>query len=289
MMTAPHCSTPACQRCLIIRMTARTAVFARVALGLISGLVAVSAQQSQTDAIETASFEVASVKLNNSGSQSSGTNWQSSGRLIATNVTLKAVIANAYEVRTFQIEGPGWLDADRFDISARAPEGAPDRLRPAMLRTLLATRFGLVAHFETRERPRYALVTLRSDGRLGPQLKKSQLVCSGGSAPPEGGAFCGLSTSVGNTGGRIIGGGLPMDRVAAALANFAVDQTVLNRTGLDGVFDFELQFSRLPSNERPDVPSIFTAVQEQLGLKLETARGPVQFLMIDKVEQPTPD
>ena len=126
-------------------------------------------------------------------------------------------------------------------------------------------------------------------GRLGPQLKKSQLVCSGGSAPPEGGTFCGLNTSVGNTGGRIIGGGLPMDRVAAALANFAVDQVVINRTGLDGVFDFELQFSRLPSNERADAPSIFTAVQEQLGLKLEAARGPVQFLMIDKVEQPTPD
>ena len=98
-----------------------------------------------------------------------------------------------------------------------------------------------------------------------------------------------MNTSVGNTGGRIIGGGLPMDRVAAALANFAVDQTVVNRTGLDGVFDFELQFSRLPSNGRPDMPSIFTAVQEQLGLKLEAVRGPVQFLMIDKVEQPTPD
>lgn len=288
-MTAPHCSTPACQRCLIIRMPARTAVFARVALGLISGMVAVSAQQSQPDAIGTASFEVASVKPNNSGLQSSGTNWQSSGRLIATNVTLKSVIANAYEVRTFQIEGPGWLDSARFDISARAPEETPDRLRPAMLRTLLATRFGLVAHFETRERSVYALVALRPDGRLGPQLKQSQLVCSGGSAPREGGAFCGLNTSVGNTGGRIIGGGLPMDRVAAALANFAIDQTVINRTGLDGVFDFELQFSRLPSTERADAPSIFTAVQEQLGLKLEAARGPVQFLMIDKVEQPTPD
>src|SRR6185503_18355335 len=176
-------------------------------------------QQSQPGAVESASFEVASVKPNNSGLQSSGTNWQSSGRLIATNVTLKSVIANAYEVRTFQIEGPGWLDAARFDISARFPEEAPDRLRLAMLRTLLATRFGLVAHFDTRERAVYALVLLRGDGRLGPQLKKSQLVCSGGA--PSGG-FCGLNTSVGSAGGRIIGGGLPMDRVAAALATFVV-------------------------------------------------------------------
>jgi uncharacterized protein (TIGR03435 family) len=257
-----------------------------VAVALLAASVALSAQQPQESPAEAASFEVASVKPNNTGLQSSGNNWQSSGRLIATNVTLKSVIANAYEVRTFQIEGPGWLDAARFDISARAPEGTPDRLRPAMLRTLLASRFGLVAHFETRERSVYALVALRPDGRLGPQLKKSQLVCSGGA--PSGG-FCGLNTSVGNAGGRIIGGGLPMDRVAAALANFAVDQTVINRTGLDGVFDFELQFSRLPSTERPDAPSIFTAVQEQLGLKLEAARGPVQFLMIDKVGQPTPD
>ena len=262
-----------------------------VAAALLAASVALPAQpnQPQESPAEVASFEVASVKPNNSGVQGSGTNWQSSGRLIATNVTLKSVIANAYEVRTFQIEGPGWLDADRFDISARAPEGAPDRLRPSMLRTLLATRFGLVAHRETRDRSVYALVTLRPDGRLGPQLKKSQLVCSGGAARPEGGAFCGLNTSVGNTGGRIIGGGLPMDRVAAALANFAVDQTVINRTGLDGVFDFELQFSRLPSTERPDAPSIFTAVQEQLGLKLEAARGPVEFLIIDKVGQLTPD
>jgi uncharacterized protein (TIGR03435 family) len=259
----------------------------RIALIFLAATALASAQQPQQDpSAETASFEVASVKPNNSGLQTSGTHSQPGGSLTATNVTLKSVIASAYEVRTFQIEGPAWLDAARFDITARAPEGTPDRLRPVMLRTLLATRFGLVAHFDTRERSVYALVPLRSDGRLGPQLKKSQLVCSG-SAPS--GGFCGLNTSVGNTGGRIIGGGLPMDRVAAALANFAVDQAVINRTGLDGVFDFELQFSRLPSNERPDTPSIFTAVQEQLGLKLEAARGPVQFLMIDKVEQPTAD
>lgn len=267
-------------------MGSRAATYTGIALVFVGAAELLSAQQRQPDTAETASFEVASVKPNDSGLQRSEMYWQPSGRLIVANATLKSVIANAYEVRTFQIEGPGWLDAARFDISARAPEGTPDRLRPAMLRTLLATRFGLVAHFETRERSVYALVALHPDGRLGPQLKKSLVVCSGGA--PSGG-FCGLNTSVGNTGGRIIGGGLPMDRVAAALANFAVDQAVIDRTGLDGAFDFELQFSRLPSTERPDAPSIFTAVQEQLGLKLEPARGPVQFLLIDKVGQPTPD
>ena len=267
-------------------MTACAQVFA--AGLLLVGTVAEPAPQNQAGKSDApASFEVASVKPNNSGEQSSGTEWQRSGALNATNLTLRSLIARAYEVREFQVNGPDWLAASRFDIAARAPEGTPDSSRPVMLRTLLAERFKLAAHFETREQqPVYALVLLRTDGRLGPQLKKSPLVCSG-SAPS--GGFCGVNTSVGNTGGRIIGGGLTMDRVAAALANFAVDQTVIDRTGLDGAFDFELLFSRLPSNARPDAPSIFTAVQEQLGLKLEPARGPVQFLVIDSIQRPTPD
>ena len=84
-----------------------------------------------------------------------------------------------------------------------------------------------------------------------------------------------------------------MDNVAAAIANYAVDQAVVNRTALEGTFDFELKFTRDiggSSNQPPsDAPSIFTAVQEQLGLRLEPARGPVQFLVIDTVSQPTPD
>jgi uncharacterized protein (TIGR03435 family) len=259
-----------------------------IVLGLLISTVALSAQQREPDSPGArASFEVASVKPNKSGVQGSGTQWQPNGTVIATNVTLKSVIARAYEMREFQVDGPGWLSSARFDIAARAPEGTSDGQRPAMLRSLLADRFKLAARFETREQPVFALV-VRNAGRLGPQLKQSQLACSGASAPPEG-AFCGLNTSVGSAGGRIIGGGMRMDNIAAALANYAVDQAVVNRTNLDGAFDFELQFARLPSNERPDVPSIFTAVQEQLGLKLEASRGPVQFLVIDKVEQPTPD
>ena len=264
------------------------AASSRVAVAVLVCAVGIAAQQVQPDSGATASFEVASVKPNNSGIQGSGTQWQPNGTVIATNVTLKSVIARAYEMREFQVDGPGWLSSARFDIAARAREGTSDGQRAAMLRSLLAERFKLAAHFETREQSVYALVLLRSDGRLGPQLKKSQLACTGASPPPEG-AFCGLNTSVGSAGGRILGGGMRMDNIAAALANYAVDQAVVNRTNLDGAFDFELQFARLPSNERPDVPSIFTAVQEQLGLKLEAARGPVQFLVIDKVEQPTPD
>jgi uncharacterized protein (TIGR03435 family) len=261
-------------------------------VGMLVSAIALSAEQREQDgAGASASFEVASVKPNNSGTQGSGVLWQPSGALNATNVTLKSLIARAYEVREFQVDGPGWLEFARFDIAARAREGTPDQSRPAMLRSLLTERFKLTAHFETREQqPVFALV-LRSGGRLGPQLKKSQVVCSGPAATSTG--FCGLNTSVGRTGGRVTGGGITMDNVAAAIANYAVDQTVVNRTGLEGTFDFELQFTRETSGTSnqlpPDAPSIFTAVQEQLGLRLETARGPVQFLVIDSVQQPTPD
>jgi uncharacterized protein (TIGR03435 family) len=259
-------------------------------VALLIGAATVGARQRGSDNPDTsASFEVASVKPNNSGEQGSGTQWQPNGSLYATNLTLKSVIARAYEVREFQVDGPGWVSSDRFDITARAREGTPDSSRPAMLRSLLAERFKLAAHFETREQPVFALV-LRDPGRLGPQLTKSKLVCSGSAATSTG--FCGLNTSVGRTGGRVTGGGLTMDRVAAAIANYAVDQAVIDRTGLEGTFDFELRFTRDTggtANQPPDAPSIFTAVQEQLGLRLESSRGPVPFLVIDAVQQPTPD
>lgn len=226
-----------------------------IAVGLLIGTVALPAQQSEPETRTPASFEVASVKPNNSGAQGSGVQWQPGGALNATNVTLKSLIARAYEVREFQVDGPGWLGSARFDIAARAREGTPDQSRPAMLRSLLTERFKLTAHFETRdEQPVFALV-LRSAGRLGPQLKKSQLVCTGPAASLSGG--CGLNTSVGSARGRVIGGGMTMDNVAAAIANYAVDQAVVNRTDLEGTFDFELQFTRdtsATSNQAPPIP-----------------------------------
>ena len=119
-----------------------------IVVGLMVSAIALSAQQRGPDGADAiASFEVVSVKPNNSGAQGSGTQWQPSGALNATNVTLKSVIARAYEVREFQVDGPGWLGSARFDIAARAREGTPDQSRPAMLRSLLTERFKLTAHF----------------------------------------------------------------------------------------------------------------------------------------------
>ena len=241
-----------------------------------------SAQQNPPGGGETASFEVASIKPNTSRISNAIPPSPFNGSFSASNVALKSIIANAYDVRIFQIEGgPDWLTSERFDIIARGREGTPDRLRPAMLRTLLAERFKLVAHFETREQQVYSLTLLRGDGRLGPQLKPS--------APASGSSSGFPSTSV-DSGTARIRGRVSMDTFAIMLTSSVFNQRVIDRTGLSGEFDLDLRFTPDSSPAAaPEFPSIFTAVQEQLGLKLQSERGPVPVLVIDSVERPTPD
>jgi uncharacterized protein (TIGR03435 family) len=158
----------------------------------------------------------------------------------------------------------------------------------------LADRFKLVTHTETRERPVYFLVPARPDKRLGPAMTVATIDCSGDADP---GArrreanmnLCGLNTSTGRNGGTVRGGGLNMDRMASTLANYGgTDRTVINHTGIDGIFDFELKWVNQPTNNAEDV-TFFTAVQEQLGLKLEPATAPVEVLVIDRAERPDPN
>ena len=266
-----------------------------LALTVLAGAVAVSAQQVQlSDPHDKATFELTSVKRNISGDGRTSTRAQPNGGWSATNVRLRAVIARAYEVREFQIEGgPEWVNSDRFDIVARGPEGTPTSRRFAMLRAMLADRFRLVTHTETREQPLYVLTLARADGRFGPQLKRSTLPCAA-QTTPQPGSDCGVDTSNGSTLGTMSARGVPMDNIAAALANFAVNRTVVNRTGLEGAFDADLRFATegaalAVTNRSDDASSIFTAVQEQLGLRLQSDRGPVPFIVIDSVQQPTPD
>lgn len=255
-----------------------------VVFSLIAG-AALSAQQAPpAGAGESASFEVASVKPNTSRISNALPPARGNGSYSASNVALKSVIANAYDVRIFQIEGgPDWLTSERFDIIARGREGTPDRLRSAMLRALLAERFKLAAHFETREQQVYVLVLARNDGRLGPQLKPSP--------PSASDAKPGLlTTSVDNGVARIQGSRVPLDNLALVLASSVFSRRVIDRTGLGGVFDLDLRFTPESSPAvAPESPSIFTAVQEQLGLRLQSERGPVPVLVIDSVQRPTPD
>jgi uncharacterized protein (TIGR03435 family) len=268
-------------------------------LGLVTSVsLTVSAQQAQPRP-DAAAFELTSVKRNVGGPENASNRNQPNGSFTGTNVTLRPFIARAYEVRLFQVTGGApWIDFDRFDIVGRGAEGTPTAMRPAMLRRLLADRFRLVTHTETREQPVYALVLARSDGRLGAQLRRSPVPCGSPATAAVAGRpapSCGVDESVNGGIATITTWGVPMDRIAAALANYGVNRFVVNRTGLEGGFDvvglrFAAEGSGLPAANRADAPpSIFTAVEEQLGLKLEPTRGPVPFVVIDSIQPPTPD
>lgn len=235
-------------------------------------------------------FDVVSVKPNLSGETQSGTE-SLPDRINATNVTLRALILRAFGKQEFEVVGgPDWVSTDRFDVAARGPSGAD---RGAQLQAMLADRFKLVAHVEKRERSVYAMVPVRQDKRLGAAMVPAAIDCSGGGDP---GArrreanlnLCGLRTSTGRNGGTVSGGGLPMERIAATLANYGADRPVIDRTGIEGIFDFDLKWVNQPTGSPEDV-SYFTAVQEQLGLKLEPTTALVDVLVIDRAEHPDPN
>lgn len=234
-------------------------------------------------------FDAASVKPSTSGSTAiGGVGLRPPDRYAASNVLLRTIIVHAYRLKRFQVVGgPDWIDAERFDIDARAPQGTtePDALFQ-MAQALLRDRFKFVAHRETRELPIYALVEARNDGRLGAQMKPVTLDCSVRSNQ------CGIgSTLFNNGGGNLNAKGRTVDDLASALGGM-LDRAVINRSHQTGQFEIDLQWGadRLgngPDATNSDLPPIFTAVQEQLGLRLEPSRGPVEVLVIDRIERPS--
>src|SRR4249919_2001597 len=204
-------------------------------VALLAGGAALAAQAPQAPAGAPA-FEVASVKPNNSG-DSRVMMQNQPGRYIATNVTLRLLIRNAYQLQDFQITGgPGWMASDHFDINAKVPDefravgppppGSGSGPLQLMIRALLTERFKLVIHNETKDAPIYALILARADGRLGPGLKKSSVDCAalfaagrarGGAMPPPpqpGERMqCGMRIGPGN----LMGGGALMPQFANTL------------------------------------------------------------------------
>jgi uncharacterized protein (TIGR03435 family) len=250
---------------------------------------------SQTEASKASAFEVASVRLNTSGIFRQAQTME--GRTYrATNVPAKSLILRAYDLvlQDYRLVGPpAWASSDRFDIVATLPENTTGRDIPTMLRALLAERFKLVVHTEARESPAYALVLARNDRRLGPQLQHAAVDCG---ASTDSGLFtpqpkpgdrqpCELEI-----GDAIKGRGQRLDVLARTLLLF-VGRSVIDRTGLTGGFDFDLQAAEVAAGGRggDDLPSVFTAVQEQLGLKLEPVRVPLEFVVIDSMDHPEPN
>jgi uncharacterized protein (TIGR03435 family) len=227
---------------------------------------------------QSPAFEAASVKLNPTGGNPRFR--AEPGRLTVSNMTLKALVRIAYDVRDIQVAGgPPWFDADHWDISATAGREVSDSERLSMLQTLLEDRFQLKIHRDTKELPVYALTVGKNGAKLTPNTDRApqriQLQASGG-------LF------------MMMGQDIPMPKLADVLFG-QVGRIVIDRTGLQGSFDYKLQWAPDPANapningakmeSSPDGASIFTAVQEQLGLKLESTKGPVQILVIDSAEK----
>jgi uncharacterized protein (TIGR03435 family) len=255
---------------------------------------ALSAQVVKSDGPKP-QFEVATVRPNTSGESGASIGARPGGRLNGTNQTARNLIRSAFNLQPFQmIGGPDWLDADRFDIVAKAADADLDvkgmmAIEGFMLRlqSLLEERFKLVTHWETRELPVYALV-VAVDGKLGPALKVHAGDCDRarlGGTPPT--SKCGTRINVTPTGAQVSAVGIPMLTFARNLAG-STGRNVVDKTGLTGGYDFELTF--IPDQTADTTgPSLFTAMQEQLGLKLESQRAPVEVLVIDRLERPTPD
>jgi uncharacterized protein (TIGR03435 family) len=271
----------------------------------IAVVASLSAHAQQLPTAGHLKFEVASVKPNKSGSNRVNLTPQPGGRFTATNVSAMDLIAVAYgDVRPFPrtniLGAPSWVSRDRFDIAAKA-EGNPtqeDFLR--MLRPLLAERFLLVVHSETRERPVYTLTLARRDGSLGPGLRQSTLQCSGPrDALPAG---CEMLSVPGTLKAR----GTPMAALLRMLTSWVEDhREVTDATGLSGTFDMDMKWTPdrppvIPADASPELAealraidpngaSLFTALREQLGLRLVPGKDRSDVLVVDRVEQPTPD
>ena len=276
---------------------------------LLSALLSALVLSAATPAIraQRPSFEVATIKRNVSGGDNAFVRAQPGGRLSVGNNSLWNIIRNAYRLQGFQIVGgPDWITTERWDIVAKGEgDPTPPQLL-VMLQNLLADRFKLVVRREMRDSPIYALILARPDGRLGPQLHASSTDCaalmeaaraSGNTrlpAPPGGGPVCGTRTNRGI-----------METNATTIADLArnlssiAGRSIADKTGLTGNFDLKLTWTPETPSGAPgaaaggpaaeDTVPLFTAIQEQLGLKLDPQRGPVDVLVIDSAERPVED
>jgi uncharacterized protein (TIGR03435 family) len=251
--------------------------------------------QAQSQPAEAAGsrpiFEAISVK------ESTGTRipvqWQGP-RFVAGAVPLQTLLVAAYGVPLYQLADlPEWVRTTRYEISAVASRIPTPAEETVWLRALLATRFGIVARKEIQDRPMYALVLARADGRLGPALRPTPNDCLGivsartsTPAATPGGPACATAISAGG----YKRDGIPLSLLADTLRT-RLQREVVDRTGLSGFFDVDLHFRPLGATApaTPDEPDLITALADQLGLEVEPIRGPVEVTIFDRLERPTPD
>jgi uncharacterized protein (TIGR03435 family) len=250
-----------------------------------------------------AEFEVASIKPSAPDARGMFITPGPGGGVTITNMTLKEMIVLAWRVQPHQISGgPAWIDSIHYDVVAK-PEGTPQQAElPLMIQSLLEDRFQLAIRRETKELPIYALVVARKDGKLGPGLKESK---EGSCEPPDpnkpppplrpgerptfacGGAMMSPRSFAGVS--------IKLDNLMPGLSRL-LGRTVVDRTGLTGNFDITVEWTpdETQALQPPGAaasgaggPSIFAAFQEQLGLKFESQKGPVEILVIERAERPS--
>jgi bla regulator protein blaR1 len=294
-------------RKLLLAVAGVAAIAVPIGIGVLNAPA--SRAQSQP-ATAPPQFEVASIKPAAPDQRGMFIRTAPGGRVNVTNMPLKEMMVLAWHIQPFQIEGgPSWMESARYDISAKPEKTPKEGDVSLMLQSLLADRFQLKIHHESKDLPLYALVVASKEGKLGPQLTPTK---EGGctqfdpSKPPPpmepgkppvlgcGGMFMGPD--------RVTGAGIGIDQLIPVLSRI-LGRTVVDKTGLTGKFDIRAQWTpdqnqlrALAGGAQPDAqvpqfdpngPSMFTALQEQLGLKLESQKGPVDMIVIDHVEKPS--
>ena len=268
-------------------------------------------------------FEVASIKApapqpmaRLQGSVDGGPGTPAPGRMRFTDMPLKVLIMRAYDVQSFQVSGPSWIDSQRFDIIAKVPDGATKQDARIMLQNLLADRFQLKLHKGSKEAAIYELAVAKRGFQLKEAAQTTTAPAEEAGGPPPGpprGKDGLLKTPRGQLGiqatangrMRMQGDAVTMARLTEVLG-IAVGRPVVDKTGLKGTYDVMLDFSpegmgpgpkgpgpgegggnpaETPRDSNDSGPTIFTALQEQLGLKLESRRGPVDLLVVESVER----
>jgi uncharacterized protein (TIGR03435 family) len=233
-----------------------------------------------------ARFDVVSIKLHRGSNDFGSIGWRPGGRWVQVNSTIGGLIRSAYPTKVDFVGAPSWVDSEQFDIEAKATFDPDPDERRTLLRQLLAERFAFSAHYETLDRPVYSLV-LAHEGKVDSRLKHIDIDCNtyrrgtdNPTLPSSGPPLCGFSFG-GTTSMTLASGGRTMQALGDSISNLA-GRPVVDKTGLPGNYAFTLEGVGFDDNQ-----SIFTALQEQLGLKLESGRAPLDVLVIDHIERPT--
>ncbi len=302
MIARPRCSIVSMRACSgprrfhFLALTPVLAAWLATASGAQSPATTVAQPAAVASSVAPPVFEVAAIKLDKSGSGNADSDTNN-GRFTATNVSLRSLMQyEAYDIPGSRIlGGPKWLDSTRFDIDAKMDEADAAQLKAldraqnrvqtqAMFQQLLADRFQLKVHWETRELPVYALVATKNGAKLQPTKDTTGNI--------------GTSTSGNGSSVKFTATGQTLAQLAQSLTSSAehdLGREVIDKTGIEGRYDVTLNWTRdtgasssgTDSNAQDSGPSLFTAIQEQIGLKLEPSKGQVRVLVIDHAEMPS--